>query len=76
MIKPPCKVDGVDCPNRKVGCQGDCEKYLAFRAERDAYLEERRQSSTGALYAADTAYAHRKSYKHPSKSQRRLFGQR
>lgn len=31
-MKPPC---GVNCPDRHVGCQGRCEKYLAYRAEID-----------------------------------------
>ena len=75
-IKPPCKVDGVDCPNRRIGCQRTCEGYLAFRKERDEYLEYRKKTRIGALYASDTAYAHRKSWKHPTASQRRLFSQR
>ena len=28
MANAPCK----DCPDRKMGCHGRCEKYLAFRA--------------------------------------------
>ena len=31
MIKAPCK----DCPDRKQGCHSACEKYIAFRKERD-----------------------------------------
>ena len=31
MIKAPCK----DCPDRKQGCHSTCEKYIAFRKERD-----------------------------------------
>lgn len=31
-MKPPC---GVNCPDRHVGCQSRCEKYLAYRAEID-----------------------------------------
>ena len=27
MVNNPC---GKDCPDRKVGCHGTCEKYLAF----------------------------------------------
>ena len=31
-MKPPC---GVNCPDRHVGCQGKCEKYLSYRTEID-----------------------------------------
>ena len=27
MKKPPCKVDGVECDKRYVGCHADCEAY-------------------------------------------------
>lgn len=27
MTKPPCKVDGVECDKRYVGCHADCEAY-------------------------------------------------
>ena len=33
MTTPPCK----DCPDRKIGCHAKCEKYIAFRRERDEY---------------------------------------
>jgi hypothetical protein len=35
-MRPPCK----DCPDRHIGCHSKCEKYLAFRRERDAYNEK------------------------------------
>lgn len=31
MVQPPCK----DCPDRQVGCHAKCEKYIAFRREKD-----------------------------------------
>ncbi len=31
MIKPPCRPGGKPCPDRKVGCQAKCEKYLEYR---------------------------------------------
>ena len=34
----PCK----DCPDREVGCHSTCEKYKAFRAEKDREIEERK----------------------------------
>lgn len=35
----PCK----DCPDRKVGCHSQCEKYKAWRAEYDKLKEKIRQ---------------------------------
>lgn len=34
--KPPCKVDGVDCSRRYVGCKAGCDewhRWLAIHAE-------------------------------------------
>lgn len=36
-MNAPCK----DCPCRHVGCHSTCEKYQAFRRERDAVNRER-----------------------------------
>jgi hypothetical protein len=35
MNKAPCK----DCPNRHQGCHSECDKYIAFRKERDELNE-------------------------------------
>ena len=43
----PCK----DCQERTVGCHSSCDKYLAFRAERDAL-----NAALSIEYAADIAY--------------------
>ena len=35
-LKPPCKVDGVDCPRRYIGCRAKCEawhEWLTIHAE-------------------------------------------
>ena len=32
MTKPPCKVNGVNCERRYVGCQSDCEAYHEWLA--------------------------------------------
>ena len=48
-MKPPCKVNGVNCPDRTIepNCHSTCEKYLAFvasrenaRAEKDAVYHQ------------------------------------
>ena len=77
MIKPPCKdKDGNDCPNRSVGCHSRCERYSAFRTEKDKERKHEQSSVVSALYAVDTVYRARKSIKRPSTAQRRLLGQR
>ena len=57
-ISPPCKEsrDSPDCPNRAVGCQATCEKYLAFRAERDAAIDARKKIMDGIEYARISAW--------------------
>ena len=38
METQPCE---KNCPNRKIGCHGKCEKYLEWTAKRNRYLEKR-----------------------------------
>lgn len=61
LNKPPCKErpDSPDCPNRAVGCQAVCEKYLAFRAERDRLLDENRKQDPIWDYTAHSIYRRR-----------------
>lgn len=33
----PCK----DCPDRHAGCHGQCDRYAAFRKDRERYHDER-----------------------------------
>ena len=58
---PPCKEsrDSPDCPNRAVGCQAKCGKYLAFRAERDKLSEERKKEYLAWDYNAAAIYRKR-----------------
>lgn len=35
MNNAPCKKNGVDCPNRVLGCHDHCKEYQAFAAERE-----------------------------------------
>jgi hypothetical protein len=62
---PPCKEsrDSPDCPNRAVGCQATCEKYLAFRAERDKLSAERKKEYIAWDYDAAAIYRKRHSLK-------------
>ena len=36
-MKPPCK----GCPERHELCHAECEKYIAYRADRDRHCAER-----------------------------------
>lgn len=77
MIKPPCKdKDGTDCPNRAVGCHGTCERYLAFCEEKAKERKHDHEAAQRAVAAANNVYRHRKSFRYPTASQRRLIGQR
>lgn len=75
-MKGPCRQpDGTDCPNRAVGCQGKCEKYLAFRAERDRINAERRKDYAGVEYAKSAIWRKRASLKY-TEAGKRALGQR
>ena len=37
---PPC---GKNCPNRHVGCHGECPPYMSYEAENHKCREERRK---------------------------------
>lgn len=39
MAQAPCK----DCKERELGCHSKCEKYLAFKLERDKEQEQIRK---------------------------------
>ena len=41
-MKPPCKQEGIDCPDRCPGCQGKCPKYAAFKAAKEEANARRR----------------------------------
>lgn len=41
--KPPCKVNGVDCPRRYVGCRAGCEKWHEWLVVHERETARRRQ---------------------------------
>lgn len=41
MLTAPCK----DCPFRHERCHSRCEKYLAFKAEREQYLADKNKNA-------------------------------
>ena len=47
MKTPHCKKNGIDCPNRFLGCHDSCKEYQEYAAEREKirnmHLEELRE---------------------------------
>jgi len=43
MTKPPCKVDGVECDKRYVGCRAVCEQYHEWLIQHEAELQNKRE---------------------------------
>lgn len=41
MKNSPCKENGIDCPDRYVGCHSDCNKYKEWKADMDKANENR-----------------------------------
>lgn len=72
---PPCWTDGVDCPNRHVGCQGECEKYKAFRAECEKINAARQKAYEGMDYAKHAIWRKRKIFQN-SPAAKKMLGQR
>lgn len=42
--KPPCKVNGIDCSERYVGCRAECDRYHEWMAVHEREMAARRQS--------------------------------
>ena len=47
---PPCN----NCSDRHIGCHGGCERYLAYKTERDRLLDEQHKNSQVNLDIAQT----------------------
>ena len=43
MTKPPCKVDGIDCPRRYNGCRAECEEYHKWLAKHEVERQNERE---------------------------------
>lgn len=70
--KPPCWVNGVDCPDRCVGCHSGCEKYAAFRAEIDRINAARDKEMDSADMVNRAIYRRRHTLKHTPDGRRAL----
>lgn len=43
MTKPPCKVDGVECSRRYIGCRSECEEYHDWMVKHETEMEQQRK---------------------------------
>lgn len=48
-MRPPCK----GCTEREMGCHIVCERYLAFRKEREAAYEKNAQQAEVTAFVGD-----------------------
>lgn len=49
--RPPCRVNGVDCPNRRPGCQSNCEKLAELHEYYAACKKAREEEMIYLSYA-------------------------
>ena len=52
---PPCKINGIDCPRRKLLCHGACKEWQKWKAEE----EERKRVMYEAKELANITYSER-----------------
>lgn len=55
MIMPPCKENGIDCPDRTVGCQSTCPKMVTYYEKLEASRKNERRQKQMDSYRKDTA---------------------
>lgn len=55
MIMPPCKENGVECPDRQIGCQGKCPKMARYYAKLEKARENERRHKQVDSYRKDAA---------------------
>ena len=51
MTKPPCYIDGKDCPRRYVGCKAECNdwhEWLAIHESETSAIRKQKQSEIEA----------------------------
>ena len=49
-MNTPCN----NCPDRHIGCHGECERYRKYKSDRDRLLAERHKNSQVSLDIART----------------------
>ena len=58
IVKAPCKVNGVECPERVFGCRNNCKRYAEYEKKFAAFKanmhRRKRQEEMAAEYLAET----------------------
>ncbi len=49
--RPPCRQNGVDCPERRPGCQSHCKKLAELHAYYDTVHKKRDEEQIYLTYA-------------------------
>lgn len=55
MIMPPCKENGLDCKDRRVGCQSTCPEMAKYWAKLDAAKENEKKHKHLDAYRKETS---------------------
>ena len=45
--EPPCKINGLDCTKRKVGCRTDCEGWQKYEGDMKVYRQVTERETKG-----------------------------
>ena len=73
--KPPCKVDGVDCEKRRVGCKSDCLEWNRWvsihEAERNAANKQKQDEIRTTDFLVTSKERARKRNQSKAESERR-----
>ena len=56
MKRPPCKINGIECEKRYIGCRAECEEYHKWLAKHEAEKEQERKAKSDEI-AIDTFLA-------------------
>lgn len=71
MTKPPCKVDGIECPRRYIGCRAECEEYHKWVA---THAREKARERMDKQNEADTFLIERKTRKKQERGMEHMRG--
>lgn len=70
MTRPPCNVDGVDCPRRYVGCRAGCDEWHKWLA---IHAEEKERVRRGKAYYNDVEGCLAEQNKRAKKNRHRMY---
>ena len=58
IVKAPCKVNGVECTERSIGCRDTCEKWedyqVKFKAFKENMCKQKTREDFMGRYLAET----------------------